>query len=128
MTKFRSRANFSERTVEIGVSFENRTIKGIKFRSLDNSVPYKYKIGLLANMHGNEATGREILAWFIEYFCENESSSLIQHLLAGSEIIVIPTINPDGFQTRMEVIEWDEMKICNGKSISECQHLYSTVV
>ena len=90
------------RVFTLGSSYNGNDLKAIEFSTNAGvSDPSKARIGLLANMHGNEASGRSILSWFIEYFCENkDSSSHIQNFLTNAQIIIVPTLNPDGFEIR----------------------------
>jgi len=62
----------------------------------------RIRIGLLANMHGNEANGRVFMSWFVNHFCSNVQSDTMQRLLNRTVIYVIPSINPDGFETRLQ--------------------------
>ena len=53
----------------------------------------------VANMHGNEVVGRELLLNLIEYFCVNyERSSQIRHLIDSTRIHLMPSMNPDGYE------------------------------
>jgi len=56
-------------------------------------------------MHGDETVGREILIRFIEYLCstyksgKNDTEKLrIMNLIDNTDIYVIPSMNPDGFE------------------------------
>merc|ERR1712176_573709 len=79
-----------------------------------NEFKKKTSIGLLGNIHGNEATGRELLLWFAKYFCHNAkvqalrttfdplSQDSLLDILDQSNIFVLPTINPKGFAQRIK--------------------------
>ena len=57
----------------------------------------------VANMHGNEVTGREMLLHLMEYLCANyESSAEIRRLVDSTRIHLMPTMNPDGYSRAME--------------------------
>ena len=71
----------------------------------------KTRVVLFANMHGNEATGRELLIWLIGHFCkfhtdhyknrpQTKKLKTLQNILTKLDIFIIPTINPDGFKAR----------------------------
>jgi carboxypeptidase D len=55
-------------------------------------------VALLANIHGDEAVGREILIHLVEHLAASYSSGTrIQKLLKTTRFIIVPSINPDGF-------------------------------
>ena len=56
----------------LGHSTLGHEIQYIEFneRSSRSSVSDKIKVALIANMHGDEISGREILAWFMKIFCQ----------------------------------------------------------
>lgn len=91
----------------IGTSFSGHDIQGIRFGSQRNLQNQDFKnltkIGLIGNMHGNEATGREILAWLVSYLCNEKTTEFTQKLLQNTILTILPTINPDGFSKRQNV-------------------------
>ncbi|XP_075065612.1 carboxypeptidase M [Mixophyes fleayi] len=66
--------------------------------------PTKHTIGIpefkyVANMHGNEAIGREIILHLIEYLLTSyQSDPNITQLITNTRIHVMPSMNPDGFE------------------------------
>ncbi|OWR49003.1 hypothetical protein KGM_207768 [Danaus plexippus plexippus] len=65
--------------------------------------PYEHMIGkpdvkYVANIHGNEAVGREMLLHLIQYLVTSyETDSYIKWLLDNTRIHLMPSMNPDGF-------------------------------
>lgn len=57
----------------------------------------------IANMHGNEIVGREMLLYFAKYLCENhKSNERVTKLLSSSRIHLLPSMNPDGYERSIE--------------------------
>ena len=55
----------------------------------------------VANMHGNEAVGRELMIALTEYLAMNYGNlDSVTELLDSVEIHIVPTLNPDGFETK----------------------------
>ncbi|XP_021916011.1 carboxypeptidase D-like isoform X3 [Zootermopsis nevadensis] len=60
-------------------------------------------VKLIANIHGNEAAGREILLHLIQFFVTNYTNDETVHwLLENTRIHVLPSLNPDGFEISVE--------------------------
>ncbi|XP_050680054.1 carboxypeptidase M-like isoform X1 [Leptidea sinapis] len=70
--------------------------------------PYEHMIGkpdvkYVANIHGNEVVGRELLLHLIQYLVTSyESDAYIKWLLDNTRIHLMPSMNPDGFSISNE--------------------------
>ena len=57
----------------------------------------------VANMHGNEVTGRETLLYLMQYLCSGyATNSTIKALIDSTRIHLLPTMNPDGYSRAQE--------------------------
>uniref|UniRef100_A0A1B0AK14 Peptidase M14 domain-containing protein n=1 Tax=Glossina pallidipes TaxID=7398 RepID=A0A1B0AK14_GLOPL len=60
-------------------------------------------VKLVANMHGDEVVGRQMLIYFSQYLLMNYQTNLeISELINSTDIYIMPSMNPDGFQIAQE--------------------------
>ncbi|KAJ6216397.1 hypothetical protein RDWZM_007554 [Blomia tropicalis] len=63
----------------------------------------KPNVKYVGGIHGNEAVGKELLLYLIEYFLTNyETDPFVKHLLDNTRIHILPSMNPDGFESAVE--------------------------
>ncbi|CAH0554379.1 unnamed protein product [Brassicogethes aeneus] len=91
--------NVNTRLDIIGKSENNFPLQVIEITALNDTeklgVP---NVKLIANIHGNEPAGREVLIRFLEYLRDNyRKDKTVTWLLENTKIHVLPAMNPDGF-------------------------------
>lgn len=70
--------------------------------------PGEHRFGIpefkyVANMHGNEVVGREMLLLLAKYLCENyKYDERITKLIDSTRIHLLPSLNPDGYELSVE--------------------------
>lgn len=65
--------------------------------------PGEPMVKLVANIHGNEAVGRQMMLYFTEYLLQSYSTdSRIKSLVDNTNIFIVPSANPDGFDKAVE--------------------------
>ena len=58
----------------------------------------------VGNMHGDETVGRQVLIYLAQYLVnEYGSNPRVTRLLDTTEIYILPTMNPDGYEVYKEI-------------------------
>ena len=57
----------------------------------------------VGNMHGNEAIGRQLLIYLAEFLARHyDRDNRVANLLNNTEIFLLPSLNPDGYDRATE--------------------------
>ncbi|CAG2116459.1 unnamed protein product, partial [Medioppia subpectinata] len=87
----------------IGKSVEGRELWVLLItKDPAREVVLKPNVKYVANMHGNEAVGRELMLHLIAYLINNSKNKVIKNLLETTRIHIMPSMNPDGFEMSLE--------------------------
>lgn len=84
----------------IGKSVEGRDLLAIEISANVNERALgEPMVKLVANMHGDEAIGREMLVFLAKYLLTNYGKDeRITDLVNNTDIFLMPSMNPDGFE------------------------------
>jgi len=87
------------RLFSIGQSVEGRELWVLEISKNPGVNELEPKFKYVGNMHGDETVGRELLLRFILRLCESYSQSQkITWLIDNTDIFILPSLNPDGFE------------------------------
>jgi len=89
----------------LGTSVEGREIPVIQISQGVRKDRSKLKpmVKLIANMHGNEAVGRELMLALAKYLLQNfKNDTRVRKILTDTDIHIMPSLNPDGFEVAKE--------------------------
>lgn len=93
------------RLYSVGESVQGRNLAVIEFSTTPGThQTLKPEMKYVGNMHGNEPIGRELIIRLADYLCESwkANDKEMVDLINRTNIHLMPTMNPDGFQLAYE--------------------------
>lgn len=88
------------RVRSIGKSVEGRDLLVLEIsENVNNRGLGEPMVKYVANMHGDEAVGRELMVYLAQYLLTNYASDeRVARLVNNTDIYLMPSLNPDGFE------------------------------
>eukprot|EP00061_Rhincodon_typus_P008376 g30926.t1 len=92
------------RLFSIGQSVQNRSLWVMEISTTPGvDSPGKPKFKYVGNMHGDETVSRQVLVYLIEYLLESYGQDeRVDRLINTTDIYIMPSMNPDGFEKSVE--------------------------
>ena len=86
----------------IGKSVDNRELWMVKLSDNVQKDEVEPEVKYIANMHGNEIVGRELMVLLIKDLLEayQAGDHRVRELLNNNEVFIMPTMNPDGSSSK----------------------------
>lgn len=88
----------------IGESSQGRELWVMRItKDPDTDAPGKPKFKYVGNMHGDETVSRQVLVYLVEYLLSKYGEEpRITELVNTTDIYIMPSMNPDGFERSKE--------------------------
>ncbi|XP_078404147.1 carboxypeptidase D-like isoform X1 [Cetorhinus maximus] len=93
------------RLFSVGRSVQNRSlwVMAISTTPPGQASPGKPKFKYVGNMHGDETVSRQVLVYLIQYLLQSYGrDERVGRLLNGTDVYIMPSLNPDGFESSVE--------------------------
>eukprot|EP00884_Botryococcus_braunii_P009660 jgi/Botrbrau1/18696/Bobra.0386s0022.1 len=102
MHDFAKRCKNISRIFSIGKSAKGLDLWALEISSMPGHLEAKPNVKYVANMHGDEPTGRQLLLALAEWLCAaKDSDPRAERYIRDMHLYLLPTLNPDGFAGHM---------------------------
>lgn len=98
----------------IGKSVGNRELWVLQVSAANETDVTIPNVKLIANIHGNEAVGKEVLLKLAQYLVSSykNGSDYVRKLMNNTKIHLLPSMNPDGFEMAIERYKHSDPQSC----------------
>ncbi|GBF96907.1 carboxypeptidase D [Raphidocelis subcapitata] len=101
MTELVAKCSGNARKFSIGESTNGANIWALEISDRPGEPEAEPNFKYLANMHGDEPSGRMLLPMLAEWLCANNGKDpRATRLVRDAHLFLVPTMNPDGFAAR----------------------------
>ncbi|KAK9918404.1 hypothetical protein WJX75_003872 [Coccomyxa subellipsoidea] len=101
MRGYAHRCGAVSRLFSVGDSVEGRPLWALEISSRPGIEEAKPSFKYVANMHGDEPSGRQLLLAVAEWLCANHATDeRAKRIVEEMHLFLLPTMNPDGFERR----------------------------
>eukprot|EP00775_Hariotina_reticulata_P009515 gene9515-9680_t len=101
MDEFVMRCSSISRKFSIGASESGTPLHVLELSNKPGQVEAKPNFQYIANMHGDETSGRVLLPQLAEFLCASyNKDSRATSIIKGMHLFLMPTMNPDGWKQR----------------------------
>ncbi|EIE24879.1 hypothetical protein COCSUDRAFT_14223 [Coccomyxa subellipsoidea C-169] len=101
MRGYAHRCGAISRLFSIGESVEGRPLWALEISSRPGVEEAKPSFKYVANMHGDEPSGRQLLLALAEWLCANHAADeRAKRTVEDLHLFILPSMNPDGFERR----------------------------
>lgn len=86
----------------IGKSVEGRDLWALEIsENVNHRDLGEPMVKYVANMHGDESVGRQLLIYLAQFLLKNYKNPRIGKLVNTTDIFLMPSMNPDGFEASL---------------------------
>ncbi|CAL8464154.1 g3689 [Coccomyxa elongata] len=101
MRGYVERCSAISRLFSIGRSVEGRDLWALEISNRPGLEQAKPSFKYVANMHGDEPSGRQLLLALAEWLCANHAADeRAKRIVEDMHLFILPSMNPDGFERR----------------------------
>ncbi|KAK9844433.1 hypothetical protein WJX74_002416 [Apatococcus lobatus] len=101
MANYVQRCGNISRLFSLGTTPNGNELWALELSAAPGKIEAKPNFKYLANMHGDEPVGRQLLLTMAEWLCEHRSTDAkAARIIQDMHLFLVPTVNPDGFSSK----------------------------